>query len=89
MAKSKTNTNKRGAIRYRPGSKAKTPTPIIVGYQIESRDGKQNVPEGQFSFCIYSEAFVNTWFVSDPSRVMDWCIIPIFDGDVEDPTFVK
>lgn len=71
--------------KRKPGSRKKT----IVGYQIESRDGKQNIPEGQYSFCIYNLAFVHEWFAADPGRVREWCIIPIFDGDVEEPTFVK
>lgn len=60
----------------------------LIGYQIESTDGKHNIPEGLFSFEIfYSKDDVKKW--SDEHQLDgNWKVVPVYDGDIEGVTYV-
>lgn len=58
---------------------------IIVGFQIV--DKNKNIPEGFYSF----EVFVHMDDVVDELQQLQnkkWLIEPIFEGDIENPTFI-
>lgn len=58
---------------------------IIVGFQIV--DKNKNIPEGFYSF----EVFVHIDDVVDELQQLQnkkWLIEPIFEGDIENPTFI-
>jgi len=57
----------------------------IIGFQIV--DKTQNIPEGFYSF----EVFVHMDDVLEELQQLQnkkWLIEPIFEGDIEDPTFI-
>lgn len=61
----------------------------IIGYQIESRNGKHDVPDEFNSFEILSLQVVNAWFRDDLTRRLQWAIVPVCAGDIEEPSFIR
>ena len=65
----------------------------IIGYQIVSNDGKNDIPACFFSF-EYFEDFnlAIKWLelekTSSEFGTFRWLILPIFEGDIEDPTII-
>lgn len=59
----------------------------LIGYQIESKDGKHGIPDEFYSFEVLTEAVVNFWMehYDDGS----WKKIPIYEGDIEEPKIVE
>jgi len=67
---------------------------ILIGYQIVSNDGKNNIPEEFYSFEIFKDIImVENWIRwekhSEKNGFFKWVILPIFEGDIEEPTFIK
>ncbi len=65
----------------------------IIGYQIVSNDGKNDQPSCFYSFEVINECEVaEKWLVMEKNRPehgeFRWVLLPIFEGDVEDPTFI-
>lgn len=60
----------------------------IIGFQIESRDGKQRIPDELHSFEIFPtfQAAIN--FIQDAVNPWEWAIIPIREGDIEEYEFI-
>ena len=59
----------------------------FVGYQIESADRMHSIPDGFFSFQILSMATVDNFFTENKTNG-EWVVIPIYDGDIEEPKYV-
>jgi hypothetical protein len=59
----------------------------IIGYQIVKRDGLE-IPDGFFSFQVFSQSFVNDWLLLNDIEEKTWKSIPVFEGDVEEPAFI-
>jgi hypothetical protein len=62
-----------------------------IGYQIESINGRHEIPEEFHSFEILSERKADEWMADDGhSKLRDlyWMKVPIYEGDIEDPTFL-
>lgn len=60
-----------------------------IGFQIESSDGKHNIPPNIFySWEIFSEKFVNHW-IAYSQFPKDWIKVPIYEGDIEDYIFIQ
>lgn len=60
----------------------------IIGFQIESRDGKRETPDQLHSFEIFPifQAAVN--YIQDEQNPWEWAIIPIREGDIEEYEFI-
>ena len=59
----------------------------FLGYQIVSKDGNYNIPEGFWSFeIIQTKKVLDDFFRKDKSGL--WVIVPVYSGDIEEPTFV-
>lgn len=66
----------------------------LIGYQIVTNDGKNDIPSCFFSFEVFSNIrTVEQWIVAEKNNLINgkfrWVILPIFDGDVEEPTFIN
>lgn len=65
----------------------------IIGYQIVSDDGENNIPDEFYSFEIFEKfEHVIDWLEeekNDPTHEIDWVILPIFEGDIEEPTIIS
>ena len=62
----------------------------FLGYQIVDED-THDVPEGFYSFTVIVDALKLTSFFETQKgedEPCKWIVIPIFEGDVEEPTFV-
>lgn len=60
----------------------------LVGYQIESTDGTHEIPDGLWSFeLFYTRKSADKW-LDENNPAGSWKIIPIYDGDVEDATYL-
>lgn len=58
----------------------------LIGYQVESNDGLHNIhPDMDASFCVYSLEQSNEMIGDDNN---DWIIVPIYKGDIEEPTIM-
>jgi hypothetical protein len=55
-----------------------------LGYQVVDADGE--MPDGWVSFGIYSLADCRKVITEDKTR---WQLVTIFEGDIEEPTFMK
>jgi hypothetical protein len=66
----------------------------IIGYQIVSNDGKNELPDAFFSFevFIYFEV-IELWLSLEKANPENgefrWVISPVFEGDIEEPTFIE
>jgi hypothetical protein len=58
----------------------------IIGYQIESLDGKHNIPDEFFSFQILSNKVATKWLNENTGN---WVKVPIHEGEIEDPSFIN
>jgi len=59
----------------------------LLGYQIVSKDGNNDIPEGFWSFeIIRTKKVLNNFFSKDNSG--SWVVVPIYSGDIEEPTFI-
>jgi hypothetical protein len=54
-----------------------------IGYQVV--DGNGNYPDGYYSFQILTLRESLSIFQKDKKR---WRLLPIFKGDIEEPTFI-
>jgi len=66
----------------------------IVGYQIESNDGLHEIPESFHSFEVFTtlelaEFWLLTEKASPENGEFRWVTVPIYDGDIEEPTFLE
>lgn len=66
----------------------------LIGYQIVSNDGKNELPECFYSFEIINDAYVaEKWLQIEKSNpengIFRWVLLPIFEGDIEEPTFIE
>lgn len=60
----------------------------LIGWQITNLNRSEN-PEGMMSFEVYSRAFVDNWMASQtPTERARWQLLPIYEGDVEEPTII-
>jgi hypothetical protein len=65
----------------------KEPQKKLVGYQIESRDGKQEIPEEFASFeIIRTKKTLDDFFQNNDGSL--WMIVPVYKDDIEGPIFV-
>lgn len=61
----------------------------IIGYQIESTDGKHKIPNCFSSFEIMPEELANKWLeleVLNPEYPGNWKKVTVYEGDIEEPT---
>lgn len=58
----------------------------IIGYQIVDTDSGADIPEVFFSFVVMSETFCKKW-LADNNLFGEWKMVPVYDGDIEEPTF--
>ena len=66
----------------------------IIGFQIVSNDGKNEIPECFYSFEYFVDINLATlWLELEKSNpeygIFRWVILPIFEGDIEEPTEIK
>lgn len=62
----------------------------IIGYQIESNDGKHDIPDNMFSFEVYEskeEAHYQASVLNGAGPQV-WKVVTVYEGDIEDPSFV-
>lgn len=62
----------------------------FLGYQIVDED-THDIPKGYYSFTVIKDASRLTEFFKSQEGADEpckWIVIPIFEGDVEEPTFV-
>lgn len=57
----------------------------LIGYQVESADGNNDLPPCVFSFEIFNKSQARE-LLDDQSEPDRWNIVPIYDGDIENPT---
>lgn len=64
----------------------------IIGYQIESADGQHNTPNEFWSFEIFkTKENAEKWLKEsrlDDKFPGEWHIIPIYEGDIEEHSFI-
>lgn len=65
----------------------------IVGYQIVSGDGKNNIPECFVSYEYFEDLeLANHWLRLESVRLkhgkFDWVLAPVFEGDIEEPRII-
>lgn len=59
----------------------------FLGYQIVSKDGSNDIPEGFYSLeIIRTKRVLDDFFSKDKSGL--WVIVPVYSGEIEEPTFV-
>lgn len=60
----------------------------LIGFQIESNDGRHNIPQGLASYEIFGSKRKAIRYIkencSDPEN---WIILPIAEGDIEEPSW--
>lgn len=66
----------------------------IIGWQIVSDDGKNDIPVGFYSFEIWVskkevEAYLQIEKENPKFGEYRWKIVPIYEGDIEEPAFLK
>jgi hypothetical protein len=66
---------------------------MIIGYQIVSNDGKNEMPDCFYSFEVIDDiGIAEIWLAMEKKNLehgkFRWVLLPIFDGDIEEPTFV-
>lgn len=59
-----------------------------VGYQIESTDGMHEIPDGLYSFEVFTTKDEADKWLDENNPAGSWKIIPIHDGDIEGVTYV-
>ena len=57
----------------------------LIGYQVVSRDGKNNIPDDLYSFEVVSKRVADSYVKDNPGQ---WTKIPIYNGDIEEPTIL-
>lgn len=65
----------------------------IIGYQIVSNDGKNEIPDRFYSFEVIEDIEVaETWLKLEKANPENgkfrWVLLPIFEGDIEEPTII-
>lgn len=58
-----------------------------VGWQIVETE-TDNPPEGMMTYELYTLDFCLGWLAASPEERAKWRLLPCFEGDVEEPTFV-
>ncbi len=66
---------------------------MLIGYQIVSNDGKNIMPECFYSFEVIEDfSIAEKWLIMEKKNpehgIFRWVVVPIFDGEVENPTFI-
>lgn len=66
----------------------------LIGYQIISDDYKKEIPECFYSFEVIEDVGVaEQWLMLEKKNPQygefRWVLLPIFEGDVENPTFLN
>lgn len=62
--------------------------PKLIGYQVESRDGKHKIPEQLHSWEVFRDARAASACILDQENPREWALFPVFEGDIEDYDFV-
>lgn len=66
---------------------------MILGYQIISNDGKNELPGCFFSFEIIEFGVAEAWLHKEKKNPeygeFRWVLLPIFDGEIEEPTIIS
>ena len=63
----------------------------IIGYQIESVDGRHIQPDAFWSFEVFrSQEQARKWMIEEAiiNPKNKWQIVPIFDDEIEEPTYI-
>lgn len=65
----------------------------VIGFQIVSNDGNNDIPECFFSFEMFEDIeLACTWLEHEKTNPehgeFRWVILPIFEGDIEEPTIM-
>jgi hypothetical protein len=65
----------------------------LIGYQIVSNDGKNEIPTCFYSFEVIDDFSVaEKWLILEKKKPehgnFRWVVLPIFEGDIEEPTFI-
>lgn len=61
----------------------------LLGYQIVSSDGELLLPEGFHSFeIITSWKLLKEFFEDEDTNPKDWHVVPVYEGDIEEPSFI-
>ena len=61
--------------------------PALLGFQIVSTE-TDDPPEGMTTYEVYPLTFVIDWLRNRPDEEKpDWRLLPVFNGDVEEPVF--
>lgn len=65
----------------------------LIGYQIVSNDGKNEIPSCFYSFEVIEDINIaELWLMYEKKNPehgkFRWVILPIFEGEVEEPTFI-
>lgn len=76
-----------------PQEKEKLNTVNLIGYQIESNDGQHEIPDCFHSFeVITTIEIADLWIrlekMTPENGQFRWVIVPVFEGDIEEPTFI-
>jgi hypothetical protein len=59
----------------------------IIGYQIESKDGKHCIPDEFYSFEVLTENVANFWMENFDDGT--WMKVSVREGDIEEPKIVE
>ena len=57
-----------------------------IGFQIESIDGRHDIPQMFHSFEIFTSKDVDKW-LKEKDTTGAWMKVPVYKGDIEEPTF--
>ena len=60
----------------------------IIGYQIESADGKHEIPDEFYSFEIFTTAKEADAWLAKNNIDNQWKSVPVADGDIEGVTYI-
>lgn len=64
----------------------------IMGYQIVSNDGKNEIPDCFYSFEVLDFGVAELWLHAEQRNPehgqFRWVLLPVFDGDIEEPTII-
>jgi len=62
--------------------------PKLIGYQVESRDGRHEIPDHLHSWEVFRDERAAAACIMDEPNPKLWAIFPVFEGDIEYYDFV-
>ena len=68
------------------------PPNSIIGYQIVSADGKNEIPDGVHSFEVFehlSDCDHTVTMLNKSKGPSNWVILPVYKGDIEEHSFIN